>query len=53
MLNGKDTKYVMVFFAVISLIIICLMIKNFNFIDCCYFFIVIGFAARYLLLGKE
>ena len=53
MLKSKDTKFVMLFFAVISLIMIYLMVNNFNIIDCCYFFIVVGFATRYFILSKN
>ena len=54
MLNdNKETKFVMLFFAVISLILIFMMINNFKFIDCCYFIFVVGFATRYYLLGRE
>ena len=49
----KDTKYVMLFFAVISLILIYLMVSNFKVIDCCYFLLVVGFAAKYLCLSKN
>ena len=53
MLNGKDTKFVMLFFAVICLIMIFLMVNKFNYIDCCYFFIVVGFATKYFILSKD
>ena len=53
MFKAKDTKYVMVVFAVISLIMICLMISNFKIIDFCYFLLVIYTACRYLLLSRE
>lgn len=53
MLKGKDTKFVMLFFAVISLIMIYLMINNFKIIDCCYFFIVVGFATKYFILSRD
>jgi len=53
MLKGKDTKFVMLFFAVISLIMICLMVNSFNVIDCCYFLIVVGFAAKYFILSRD
>lgn len=54
MLNdNNETKYVMLFFAVICIILIVMMIDSFKFIDCCYFIFVVGFAARYYLLGRE
>lgn len=49
----KDTKFVMLFFAVICLIMVYLMINSFKIIDCCYFFLVVGFAARYLCLSRN
>ena len=51
--NSKETKYVMLFFAVICFILILMMINDFKVIDCCYFILVIGFATRYYLLGRE
>ena len=53
MFKGNDTKCVMLVFAVISIIMICLMINNFKIIDCCYFILVLIFATRYLLLSRE
>jgi hypothetical protein len=53
MLKSNDTKCVMVVFAVIGLIMICLMINSFKFIDLCYFLLVIYTACRYLILSKE
>ncbi len=53
MLKGKDTKFVMLFFAVISMIMVFLMFHKFNFIDCCYFFIVVGVAAKYFILSRD
>lgn len=53
MLKSRDTKCVMLFFAVISLILMYLMVNNFHFIDCCYFILVVGFAARYLILSRN
>ncbi len=53
MFNSKETKFVMLFFAVISIILICLMVNSFHVIDCCYFFIVVGFATRYLFLSRD
>lgn len=52
MLNNSE-KFVMLFFAVISFILIIMMISSFKIIDCCYFIFVVGFAARYFLLGRE
>lgn len=53
MLKSKDTRCVMVVFAVIGLIMICLMVNNFKVIDLCYFLLVIYSACRYLLLSRE
>lgn len=53
MFKGKDTKCVMVVFAVISLILVYLMINNFKVIDCCYFILVLCSATKYLLLSRE
>jgi len=53
MFNSKDSKVVMLFFAVISLILVYLMINNFHVIDCCYFILVVGFAARYFTLSRD
>ncbi|MGM9849888.1 MAG: hypothetical protein ACI31V_03210 [Bacilli bacterium] len=54
MLNdNKESKFVMLFFAVISFILIIMMVNNFKVIDCCYFIFVVGFATRYYLLGRE
>ena len=53
MFKNKDTRCVMVVFAVISLIMIYLMINSFKIIDCCYFIFVVGIAARYFILGRE
>lgn len=52
MLNNSE-KFVMLFFAVISFILIIMMINSFKIIDCCYFIFVVGFAAKYFLLGRE
>ena len=51
--NSRETKFVMLFFAVISLVLVFMMINSFKIIDCCYFIFVVGFAARYYLLGRE
>jgi len=53
MLNSKDTKFVMLFFAVISLILVYLMISSFKFIDCFYFILVVCFATKYFILSKD
>ena len=53
MLDTKDSKVVMLFFAVISFILVYLMINSFHIIDCCYFIIVIGFAFRYFILSRN
>lgn len=53
MFKSKDTRCVMVVFAVISLIMIYLMINNFKIIDCCYFILVVCCATRYLLLSRD
>ena len=53
MLKNKDTKFVMLFFAVISLILVFLMVNNFHVIDCCYFILVVFFATRYLVLNRD
>ena len=53
MLKSKDTKFVMLFFAVISLILVYLMVNNFKVIDCCYFLVVVLFAAKYLSLSRD
>ena len=53
MFKSKDTKCVMVVFAVIGLILICLMINNFKFIDFYYFLLVLYTACRYLILSRE
>ncbi len=53
MFKGKDTKFVMLFFAVICLILVYLMVNNFHIIDCCYFILVLGFAAKYLILSRD
>ena len=51
--NNKETKFVMLFFAVISFILIIMMVNSFKIIDCCYFIFVVGIAARYFMLGRE
>ena len=51
--NSKETKYVMLFFAVICFILILMMINDFKVIDCCYFILVSGFAASYYLLVRD
>lgn len=53
MLKSKDMKFVMLFFAVISSILVYLMINNFKVIDCCYFILVLIFAFRYFSLSKD
>ena len=53
MLKNKNTKFVMLFFAVISLILVFLMVNNFHVIDCCYFILVVVFATRYLVLNRD
>lgn len=53
MFKGKDTKCVMVVFAVISLILVYMMINNFKVIDCCYFILVLCCATKYLYLSKD
>ncbi len=53
MLKSKETKCVMVVFAVIGLVMICLMINSFKVIDLCYFLLVLYTAGRYLFLSKE
>lgn len=51
--ENKETKFVMLFFAVISFILVIMMVNSFKVIDCCYFIFVVGFATRYYLLGRE
>lgn len=51
--NSKERKYVLVSFAVICLVLIFMMVNSFKVIDCCYFIFVIGFAAKYYLLGRS
>jgi len=53
MFKSKDIRFVMLFFAVISLILVYLMINNFHVIDCCYLILVVGTACRYLCLSKN
>lgn len=53
MLKSKDLKFVLMFFAVISFILLFLMVNSFHFIDCCYFVLVVGFAARYYILSRD
>ena len=53
MFKGRDTKCVMIVFAVISLILVYLMINSFKIIDCCYFILVLVSATRYLYLSKD
>lgn len=49
----NNLKIVMLFFAVISLILVYLMVNNFKVIDCCYFLVVVLFATRYLCLSRD
>lgn len=51
--DNKDTKYVMGLFAVICIILVCLMINNFRIIDCCYLVVVIVYATKYFLLSRD
>ena len=51
--SKKDIKFVMSVFTVISLMLIFTMINNFKVIDCCYFGIVIFFAAKYLIISRN
>lgn len=53
MFKSRDTKFVMLFFAVICSILVYLMVNNFHIIDCCYFILVVVFAAKYLILSKN
>lgn len=53
MFKEKDVKYVMAVLSVIAVIMICLMIYNFKWIDFCYFLVVIYTGFRYLLLSRE
>jgi hypothetical protein len=54
MLNvNKETKFVLLFFAVICIILLVMMINDFRIVDCCYFILVLIFATRFLILGKE
>lgn len=49
----NNTNIVMLFFAVISLILVYMMINSFKIIDCCYFLVVVLFATRYLCLSRN
>ncbi len=51
--SKKDTEFVMIVFALISLVLIFTMINNFRIIDCCYFIVVLVFATRYMILCRR
>lgn len=53
MFKEKDVKYVIAVLSIIAVIMICLMIYNFKWIDFCYFLVVIYTGFRYLLLSRE
>jgi len=53
MFKAKDTRCVIAVLSVIGIIMICLMIHNFKWIDFCYFLLVIYTACRYLFLSRE
>ena len=53
MFKEKDTRCVIAVLSVIAIIMICLMIYSFKWIDFIYFLIVISTAVRYLQLSKE
>lgn len=52
--NGnKDLKLVMMFFGIVSIILLITMIIEFNYIDFVYFCGVCIFAIRYTLISKK
>ncbi len=53
MVKSKDTKFIMLFFAVIGLIMVYLMINSFKIVDCCYFILVVFFAIKYFILSRD
>lgn len=49
----RDNLLVLFVFGLLALVMICVMIHDFNVLDLCYFFVIVYFGIRYLLLCKE
>lgn len=51
--SNKDLKLVMMFFGIVSVMLVIAMIIEFNYIDFVYFCGVCIFAARYLIISRK
>lgn len=51
--TNRDNLCVLLSFFALAIIMIFVMVRNFNVIDLCYFGVIVFFGTRYLLLCKE